>query len=312
MEIRNEYGKSKVVVINVSDKDVDGLILNWDLNDNGNYRFMEKEFINQTMRYLPEYAMGYDLTRISQLEIVDYLREAAGGVIRLKNIERIKEYIDKKTPYNQWGSEIYSYYNSKGIFSELILHFLLRDIKDTLPLISKIYFKDSVPMEAHGFDAIHVKDNILWLGETKFYNSGKNGIKALISDLNAHFAYDYLNEQFVIISRALNHNNEMRDEWVKKITDCKRLKDIFEMIRIPLLCIYEDDITTSIINELNQGNLPESVYISHVTDMKSYFDRNNTYLNKNNVEYVLLLLPVESKDRIVSSMLSKIFSMQNI
>lgn len=39
MEIRNEFGKSKVIVINVSDKDVDGLILNWDLNDNGSYRF---------------------------------------------------------------------------------------------------------------------------------------------------------------------------------------------------------------------------------------------------------------------------------
>lgn len=312
MEIRNEFGKSKVVVINVSDKDVEGLILNWDLNDNSSYRFMEKEFIDHTMKYLPEYAMGYDPTRISQLRIVDYLREAARGVIRLKNIERIKGYIDKNTPYNQWDNESLSYYNSKGIFSELILHFLLRDIKDTLPLISKIYFKDSVPMEAHGFDAVHVKDNILWLGETKFYNSGKSGIKSLISDLNKHFTHDYLNEQFVIISRALIHNNELREKWIKKVTNCKRLKDIFGMIRIPLLCIYEDNITSSIINELNQGGLPESVYISHVRDMKSYFDSNNTYPNKNNVEYVLMLLPVESKDRIVSSMLSKIFSMQNI
>ena len=312
MEIRNEFGKSKVVVINVSDKDVEGLILNWDLNDNGNFKFMEKELIDQTMRYLPEYAMGYDTTSINQLDLVDYLREVASSVIRLKNIDRIKEYIDNKTPYKQWDNEIYSYYNSKGVFSELILHFLLRDIKDTLPLISKIYFKDSVPMEAHGFDAVHVKDNILWLGETKFYNSGKCGIKALISDLKAHFTHDYLNEQFVIISRALIHNNELRDEWIKKITDCKRLKDIFGMIRIPLLCIYEDNITTNIINELNQGGLPENDYISHVTDMKSYFDSNNTYLNKNNVEYVLMLLPVESKDRIVSSMLSKICSMQNI
>lgn len=77
IETRNEFGKSKVVDINVSDKDVEGLILNWDLNDNGSYRFMEKEFIDHTMRYLPEYAMGYDLERIPQLEIVDYLRKVA-------------------------------------------------------------------------------------------------------------------------------------------------------------------------------------------------------------------------------------------
>lgn len=81
-----------------------------------------------------------------------------------------------------------------------------------LALISKIYFKDSFAQEAHGFDAVHVSnDKKIWLGETKFYNNGKRGIDALIDDLNKHFNHNYLQEQFVIISRALVHNNELRE-----------------------------------------------------------------------------------------------------
>ncbi|WP_330558188.1 Hachiman antiphage defense system protein HamA [Acutalibacter sp. 1XD8-33] len=32
----------------------------------------------------------------------------------------------------------------RGEFGELILHLLLRDFKNTIPLISKVYFKDSI------------------------------------------------------------------------------------------------------------------------------------------------------------------------
>ena len=43
-------------------------------------------------------------------------------------------------------------------------------------------------MPAHGFDAVHVSTNekILWLGESKLYDDSKEGIKALVKDLNEH------------------------------------------------------------------------------------------------------------------------------
>ena len=31
MEVKNQYGKSRVVVINVGQNDVDGILINWDL-----------------------------------------------------------------------------------------------------------------------------------------------------------------------------------------------------------------------------------------------------------------------------------------
>ena len=47
MEVRNEYGKSRVVVVNVGQDDVDGMLINWDLTDEGKYDYMEKEFTDR-------------------------------------------------------------------------------------------------------------------------------------------------------------------------------------------------------------------------------------------------------------------------
>ena len=312
MDVKNEYGKNKVIVINVGQEDVDGMLINWDLTDNGKYDYMEDEFISAVMNYLPEYAMGYDADPIPYANIVDYLREAAKSVIKVKKVDEIKRYLDQCVPYDQWDESLLNIYNAKGVFSELILHFLLRDVKGTLPLISKIYFKDSISVEAHGFDVVHIRDDKLWLGETKFYNDGKRGIKALLDDLNKHFKHDYLKEQFMIISRALVHNNKMREEWVNKLSTANRLEDKLSMIYIPLLCIYEDKIASDVIDKLNIAGNPESIYFDHVVKMKEYFDKNNTFPNKERVQPLLILLPVKSKDKIVSAMLSRIYNMQNI
>ena len=312
MEVKNQYGKSRVVVVNVGQDDVDGMLMNWDLTDSGQYDYMENEFISAVMNYLPEYAMGYDAEKVSPIEIVEYLRESAKSVIKIKKVKEIKHYLDNGIPYDKWNEEVLNIYNAKGIFSELILHFLLRDVKGTLPLISKIYFKDSISVEAHGFDAVHVLGDKLWLGETKFYNDGKRGIKALIDDLNEHFKHDYLKEQFMIISRALVHNNEMREEWVNKLSTATRLEDKLNMIYIPLLCIYEDQVAYDVIERLNAAGKAESIYFDHVVEMKEFFDKNNTFPNTEKVQPLLILLPVKSKDKIVSAMLSRIFNMQNI
>ena len=81
LKIKNEYGKSQVVVLNVGQDDVDGMLINWDLTDDGQYDYMEKEFVNSIMNYLPEYAMGYDTANISHSNIVEYVRETAKSVI---------------------------------------------------------------------------------------------------------------------------------------------------------------------------------------------------------------------------------------
>ena len=106
MEVRNEYGKSRVVVVNVGQDDVDGMLINWDLTDEGKYDYMEKEFISAVMNYLPEYAMGYDADELSHTNIVEYLRESAKSVIKIKKVNDIKRYLDQGVSYDEWDKEI--------------------------------------------------------------------------------------------------------------------------------------------------------------------------------------------------------------
>lgn len=302
---------NKVLVLRLDEDYVNGLLINHDLTDDGDYSFMEDTFVEIVMNYLPEYAMGYDFDSMTPLQIVPILREVAKSVIKIKKIDKIKQYLDSETPYKQWDSDILKTYNSKGIFSELILHFILREIKGTIPLISKIYFKDTNAIEAHGFDAVHITDKKLWLGETKFYTDGKQGIRELIEDLNKHFNHDYLKEQFVIIKRAII-KNELRDEWIEKLSNATKLEEKIDMIIAPLLCIYNDQVASEIISAINEKRDSDTIFFNHIDEMKKYFEENNDFKNRDKLKTLLILLPVESKDRIVAAMLSKIYNMQNI
>lgn len=314
MDIVNVYDRSKVVILKVGQEDVDGMLINYDLNDSGKFAYLQNEFIEVIMNYLPEYALGSNYNNITITELVPLLREAARSLIKIKRIGEIKHYLDNCIPYEQWNPDVLKLYSTKGIFSEMILHFILREFKGTIPLISKIYFKDSNAIEAHGFDAVHItpQDKKLWLGETKFYNNGKRGLNALIEDLNHHFAKDYLNEQFLIIGRALVHNNPLRDEWLETLSKVNTLSEKFDIIEVPLLCIYEDSFAQQVIDTVNAQENVDTICISHVEELKKYFDAKNNYGNKERLQVLLILLPVVSKDKIIARMLEKIYSMQNI
>lgn len=308
-----QYDTDKVIVLKVSEEDVDGMLLNYSISDNGTYEYLLDAFIGKVMNYLPEYSLGYNTTRVSINEMVQKLKEAAKTAIKIKNVETIKKYFDENTPEDQWDKAILRAYKDKGLFSELILHFILKEFKGTRPLNSKIFFKDSPSVEAHGFDAVHVKDDILWLGETKFYSNGKSGLDELISDLNKHFKTDYLEEQFIVIKRMILDTDPERENWIKKLNSAKNLSDIFNTVIVPLLCIYENGIATDIIETIEIDiDGADIIYVEHINQMKEYFDNKNNYPNKDKLKTILILLPVESKAKIVTKMLEKIYHMQNI
>ena len=293
--------------------------MNYSVTDAGTYEYVLDEFINSVMNCLPEYSLGYNTSGVTYKEMRKKIRESAKTAIKISDVVTIKKYFDDKVPEDCWDKNILSAYKNKGIFSEIVLHFILKEFKDTRPLNSKIFFKDSPSVEAHGFDAVHVKNDTLWLGETKFYSrnntgrAGKDGLDALIKDLNNHFKLDYLNEQFIFIQRMVLDNDPDREYWIEKLSSTNHLSDIFSMVSVALLCIYEDDITQDILSKLQAGlQDADIIYLEHINQMKKYFDRKNDYPNKNNLKVVLILLPVESKSKIVTKILEKIYYMQNI
>src|SRR5690606_10364870 len=144
----------------------------------------------------------------------------------------------------------------RGEFGELILHLLLRDFHNTIPLLSNVYFKDSFGHTVHGFDAVHIEPTTktLWLGESKLYTQGKAGIKALIKDIEEHIKSDYLESEFLIISKKLKHfdNIPEKDYWLDLMSKSTKLIDQITAINIPLLCTYNCDLFRNHSDENSQ------------------------------------------------------------
>jgi len=236
---------------------------------------------------IPEFSLGYHSgITIPLNEIVVRLKEAADTVYQT----------DK--------------YQSRGEFGELILHLLLRDFHNTIPLISKIYFKDAVDVPAHGFDGVQItingKEKKLWLGESKLYKIVKRGVEELAKDIVKHVTGDYLQREFSLISRKLPSSVPEIDHWRNLMDKHQKLDVVFSSIVIPMVCTYSSDL-----------------FKNHSADTTSYFadfqkeceELDKVFLNhKPNtpVEVILMLLPVPCKDELNTELDKRLKAMQQI
>jgi len=238
-------GRSGVLVLKVDEDDVNTVLMNTDIENDGSLKYAYDNFADAFSENILEYAFAY--ADIPRNQITKKQREAAQSLLKLHEIEKLRYYLEHDVPEEDWEPAFLRWYEKKGVLGEIVLHMFLKEFKNTIPLISKMYFKDSFSQEAKGFDAVHVSQDslTLWLGETKFYKAWKTkgvvkgGIDELVEDLKKHITKDYLSEQYVIIKRGLETQLEhpQREEWIEKLSRPILLKDVFQYIRIPLLCI---------------------------------------------------------------------------
>ena len=123
--------------------------------------------VRHLFTYLPEFALTYqEYSTIKGEDAVEKIQKAAANVYQTGKFEK------------------------RGEFGELLLHAIIKESCDTIPAISKIYYKDGPNETVKGFDAVHVvatdNDLELWLGEVKFYDNINNAISDVIKELNAH------------------------------------------------------------------------------------------------------------------------------
>lgn len=319
MKATNNTGKTGVLVLKVDEADVNTIFMNTDYQEDGSLQYTYDNFADVFSENVLEYAFAY--AQIPPAQITRKLREAAQSMIKLHDVQKLRSYFSDDIPEEDWDADFLRWYEKKGIFGEVILHLFLKEFKDTIPLISKLYFKDSFAQEAKGFDSVHVSTNgeTLWLGETKFYRTWKKhgvvkgGIDELVEDLKKHFTKDYLSEQYVIIKRGLEteYEHPQRAAWIEKLNKPILLKDVFQYIRIPLLCVYEDGIAQDYLQPITEAAKDAGI-IAHTTTVRDYYNSINTFPHKDQVETLLILMPIEAKRKIVKCMLEKIWHLQNI
>lgn len=307
------FDKNNVILLRIDEADLNSFLIDMDIDDDGICRYMLEDFARVVMDVIPEYVFAhYENEEINSLNAVSKLREAAHSIYKIKEFELMRKYymygdLQAKQELDNLP------YKNRGEFGELILHLLLRDFKGTIPLVSKVYFKDSSGVPAHGFDAVHISpdEKVLWLGESKFYRHGKAGIRELLRDLEAHFKKEYLNEQFIIIKKNLECNEiPQRQQWIEELSNCGKLLDKLNMINIPMLCTYENDIYKK-FEDLNEQNAIDYHEVN-IRGLKKFFDDENKHPLKSRLNVILFLFPVKNKNELITLLHEKLWHIQSI
>ncbi|NIJ93763.1 hypothetical protein FHT12_002460 [Xanthomonas campestris] len=138
-------------------------------------------------------------------------------------------------------------FKNRGEFGELMLHVILKSQVQTLPAVSKIFYKDALNDTVKGFDAVHVVpiyDGLeLWLGEVKFYDDVARAIRDVVEELEKHLKADYLRGEFLAITNKLDSAWPHVDKLRLLLDKNTSLDQVFKAFCIPVLLTYDSDVT---------------------------------------------------------------------
>jgi len=334
------FNSKNVITEHISEADLRAYFVGFDF---GKYRL--GELINILMRVLVEFAFGYHEGILKKYDI-DILREAANSIYKIDVFKQAKEtYLENDEEYED---DISDKYLKRGEFGELILHLILRDFVNTIPLISKIYFKDSDGVTVHGFDAVHIGPdlrksnyNSIYFGESKLYKDGKKGIKDLLNDIEEHFTKDFLRREFALIGKKRNaflkleeyedlntikdYENflKQKEYWFNKLDKIAnqngKLQDLFSSVTIPLLCTYTSKV---FLNHTSENEEFINEYKGEVRDLKKLFDNKFEEMKKkykdtgepiqSDLNIIVMLFPVPDKKELVKKLHEKLSNIQGI
>lgn len=238
------------------------------------------QFAEHVMEWLPEFCLNaQEVKNLNASNALKMIRTAA----------RLVYQTDK--------------YKNRGEFGEFFLHIALRQIYNSIPAISKIYYKDSVNGTVKGFDAVHVVKNNskleLWLGEVKFYSDYSRAIKDVIDELIEHTKYDYLRNEKMLILNKIDNNFSFYPELSKLLDTNTSLDEIFDCACVPILITYDSETLKkhSKKNECFDEELKSEVMKIN----QEMFDKLSK-VNLPSIKIHLFLLPLQDKSTLIKAL----------
>jgi hypothetical protein len=241
-------------------------------------QWRSKAFAEHLMEWLPDFALNWSENQtLRSHNAVARLRRAARLVYSSENFSR------------------------RGEFGELLLHAVLRQVFDTLPAISKIYYKDSSNDTVKGFDAVHVVATKtileLWLGEVKFHDNASRAISHVLTELKQHLNRNYLRMEFIAIS------NKVDSSWphAEKLRQCLHrntsLDKVFERVCIPVLLTYDSQVVK---RYTDVGDGYKKAFTEEVTTLhKTFVSKLKLAIAPAKLRIHLILVPLASKKEFV-------------
>ena len=270
---------------------------------------MKEQISEATLRC---YNVGFDENKFRLEPLVNVIAEVIAEFAFGPHIGKSVPMTKLRQRLKQAAEKVYTTdkYRQRGEFGELILHLLLRDWCDTIPLISKIYFKDAHNVTIHGFDGVHVttieNKKKLWLGESKLYTDGNDGVKDLAKDLKTHIANDYLKKEFALIAPKLPESTPDIEHWRELLHHNQSMDKILDGICIPMVCTYSSTLFSK------HTDNTQAFLDDFVSDCKALCQAFEDKKIQTSVDVLLLLLPVPSKDDLNANIDKRLKHMQAI
>jgi HamA len=266
-----------------SDNGLSGLCVGY---ENGDWRY--KAFADYIMEWLPEFCLNSkERTALSHQSAVKSLRKAAKLVYQT----------DK--------------YSKRGEFGEIFLHAAIRCVFNSLPAISKIYYKSSANNTVKGFDCVHIVGDIdeleLWLGEVKFYTDGYRGIREVVTEIQDHLDPEFLRNEFILIGNKLNDKDSYTANVQKLISERTSLDKIFKRVCIPVLVTYQSDAV-----EQNSEVCESYLNDFHQEIFKLFQKFSEKISGFPPVRFHLFLMPIEDKAQLIAGLNEKLKVWQQI
>jgi hypothetical protein len=196
-------------------------------------QWRKEQLVNYLFEYLPEFALTYsELGNLTSENMVAKMRQVAASIYQSEK------------------------FKNRGEFGELLLHAIIREMYDTIPAISKIYYKDGPNETVKGFDAVHVivtdKALELWLGEVKFYDNISNAISDVIEELNQHIKTRYVRNEFIAITNKIDTKWPHANILKTLLHPNTSLDDVFSNTCIPVLLTYDSTILAKYNNKCDE------------------------------------------------------------
>ncbi|AZA95668.1 HamA C-terminal domain-containing protein [Chryseobacterium shandongense] len=205
--------------------------------------------------------------------------------------------------------------------AEIILYGIMKNHYGALPVVPKIFYKQNVQDNAKGSDSVHIvvedENNFsLWLGEAKFYNSIEDDrLGSIITSIENSLKLEKLKKENSIITN-LSDLDELLDkesiiykDIMKLLAKEASIDELKPKLHVPILLLYECPITVK-FTELSD-ELKQELANYHLARVKSYFTKQLKKLKENihrydKIHFHTILLPVPSKENIVSSFVENV------
>lgn len=252
-----------------------------------NLEWRKNQLVDHLFEYLPEFSLNYsEYTDLNGENAVAKIRQVAANIYKSKKFE------------------------SRGEFGELLLHTVIRETHNTIPAISKLYYKDGPNETVKGFDAVHVVDLgealELWLGEVKFYQNISSAIASVIDELKQHIEIRYIKSEFIAITNKIDNNWTHSDKLKTLLNPNTSLDDVFENTCIPVLLTYDSKVLAKYKKTCKE-------YIDEISqELMQHHEKFCKDLGEFPLTIHLFLLPLNTKKELIDCLDTKLRIWQSL